>query len=263
MDCCGIPAAGFDADGCGERDMMRHIARCGVRIPCRGLDSVSGFADRVTALRSRWPRLAAGRHCCEPRIGSVMSNTTRAARSGRTGWRNCRETTLISDMTSVAADCPTGRRHPRPSRLDRGFRSRRCGTGPEEIPAIRNVTGGAIAIAYAARYPEKVSHLVLFGAYARGALRRNITDQQREEAETLVKLIQLGWGRDNPAFRQVFTSQFIPDGTREQHQHFNDLERISASPENAVAIVETAVSARRQRGSGEPARSDAGDAFAQ
>jgi pimeloyl-ACP methyl ester carboxylesterase/DNA-binding CsgD family transcriptional regulator len=99
--------------------------------------------------------------------------------------------------------------------------------------------GGAIAIAYAARHPDKVSHLILFGAYVRGALRRNITEQQREEAETLVKLIRLGWGRDNPAFRQVFTSQFIPDGTLEQHQWFNDLERISASPENAVAIVET------------------------
>lgn len=50
---------------------------------------------------------------------------------------------------------------------------------------------------------------------------------------------QLGWGRDNPAFRQVFTSQFIPDGTREQHQWFNELERQSATPENAAAIVET------------------------
>jgi pimeloyl-ACP methyl ester carboxylesterase/DNA-binding CsgD family transcriptional regulator len=99
--------------------------------------------------------------------------------------------------------------------------------------------GGAIAIAYAARHPEKVSHLVLMGAYAKGALRREITEQQREEAETLVKLIRLGWGRDNPAFRQVFTSQFIPDGTREQHQWFNDLERTTATPESAAAIVET------------------------
>ncbi len=98
--------------------------------------------------------------------------------------------------------------------------------------------GGAIAIAYAARHPERVSRLVLFGAYARGALRRDITQPQREEAQTLVKLIRLGWGRDNPAFRQVFTSQFIPDGTREQHQWFNDLERTTTSPENAAAIVE-------------------------
>jgi pimeloyl-ACP methyl ester carboxylesterase/DNA-binding CsgD family transcriptional regulator len=98
--------------------------------------------------------------------------------------------------------------------------------------------GGAIAIAYAARHPEKVSRLVLFGAYARGALRRDITKLQREEAETLVKLIRLGWGRDNPAFRQLFTSQFIPDGSRDQHQWFNDLERTTTSPENAAAILE-------------------------
>lgn len=98
--------------------------------------------------------------------------------------------------------------------------------------------GGAIAIAYAARHPERVSRLVLFGAYAKGMLRRDPTAQVREEAETLAKLIRLGWGRDNPAFRQVFTSQFIPEGTREQHQWFNDLERVSATPENAVSIVE-------------------------
>lgn len=65
-----------------------------------------------------------------------------------------------------------------------------------------------------------------------------LTAEQKDEAETLLKLIRLGWGRDNPAFRQVFTSQFIPDGTHEQHQWFNDLERLSASAENAVRIVE-------------------------
>jgi pimeloyl-ACP methyl ester carboxylesterase/DNA-binding CsgD family transcriptional regulator len=111
--------------------------------------------------------------------------------------------------------------------------------GLTRFPLLGMSQGGAIAIAYAARYPEKVSHLVLVGAYARGVLRRKTTKQERDEAETLVKLIRLGWGRDNPAFRQVFTSQFIPDGTREQHQWFNDLERISALPENAASIVET------------------------
>ncbi len=110
--------------------------------------------------------------------------------------------------------------------------------GLDRFPLFGMSQGGAIAIAYAARHPERVTRLVLFGAYARGVLRREVTEQQREEAETLVTLIRLGWGRDNPAFRQVFTSQFIPDGTREQHQWFNDLERISASPESAAAIVE-------------------------
>jgi pimeloyl-ACP methyl ester carboxylesterase/DNA-binding CsgD family transcriptional regulator len=111
--------------------------------------------------------------------------------------------------------------------------------GLERFALLGMSQGGAIAIAYAARHPERVSHLVLLGAYGRGMLRRGVSPQQREEAETLVKLIRLGWGRDNPAFRQVFTSQFIPGGSREQHQWFNDLERISASPENAAAIVET------------------------
>ncbi|MBL8704685.1 MAG: alpha/beta fold hydrolase, partial [Rhodospirillales bacterium] len=111
--------------------------------------------------------------------------------------------------------------------------------GLTRFPLLGMSQGGAIAIAYAARHPERVSHLVLFGAYGQGVLRRPATEAQREEAEALVKLIRLGWGRDNPAFRQVFTSQFIPEGTRAQHQWFNDLERQSATPENAARIVET------------------------
>jgi len=86
------------------------------------------------------------------------------------------------------------------------------------------------------RHPERVSHLVLYGGYARGRLERKLTPQQREEAHTMIKLAELGWGKDNPAFRQFFTTQFIPDGTAEQHQWFNQLERISTSPQNAVRI---------------------------
>ena len=100
--------------------------------------------------------------------------------------------------------------------------------------------GGAIAIAYAARHPERVSHLVLLGAYSRGRLRREPTSQQEDEAATLLKLIRLGWGRDNAAFRQFFTSLFLPDSTQEQQQWFNDFERVSATPENAAKILETA-----------------------
>ncbi len=75
--------------------------------------------------------------------------------------------------------------------------------GLKKFPLFGMSQGGALAIAYAARHPDRVSHLILFGAYGKGVLRRNITEQEREEAETLVKLIRLGWGRDNPAFRQV------------------------------------------------------------
>lgn len=106
-------------------------------------------------------------------------------------------------------------------------------SGLVRFPLLGSSQGAPIAIAYAARHPERVSHLVLHGAYARGWLKRNPSAKQRDEAETMARLAELGWGKDNPAFRQFFTTQFIPDGTPEQHRWFNELERISTSPENA------------------------------
>ena len=111
-------------------------------------------------------------------------------------------------------------------------------TGLRRFPLIGMSQGGAVAIAYAVRHPEQVSHLVLVGAYARGALRRASSPDQRLEAETLVRLIRIGWGRDNAAFRNVFTNQFIPGGTPAQHAWWNELERLSASPENAARLLE-------------------------
>jgi pimeloyl-ACP methyl ester carboxylesterase/DNA-binding CsgD family transcriptional regulator len=94
----------------------------------------------------------------------------------------------------------------------------------------------AVAIAYAVRHPERVTRLVIYGGFSRGRMKR-ASAEQTAEAELEIGLIRLGWGRENPAFRQHFTSGMIPDATLEQMQSFNDLERVSASPENAVRIV--------------------------
>ncbi|CAG0935836.1 serine/threonine-protein kinase PknK [Thermoflexales bacterium] len=110
--------------------------------------------------------------------------------------------------------------------------------GVERFPLIGISQGGPIAIAYATRHPERVSQLILYGSYARGKLKRDLTAEQIAEVEMLLTLIRLGWGSENPAFRQVFTSMFIPDGTLEQYRWFNDLQRASASPENAARIIE-------------------------
>ncbi len=98
----------------------------------------------------------------------------------------------------------------------------------ERFPLLGISQGGAIAIAYATRHPERVSHLILYGSYARGQSHRGLSDREREERELLLSLIRVGWGKDHPAFRQVFTSLFIPDGTPEQVNWFNELQRISA-----------------------------------
>jgi pimeloyl-ACP methyl ester carboxylesterase/DNA-binding CsgD family transcriptional regulator len=106
-------------------------------------------------------------------------------------------------------------------------------TRVERFPLLGISQGASIAVAYAVRHPERVTHLILHGGYARGRLKRSATPEQREEAETMNKLSELGWGQKNPAFRQFFTTQFIPDGTPDQHRWFNELERISTSPMNA------------------------------
>ena len=94
---------------------------------------------------------------------------------------------------------------------------------------------GAVAVEFAARHPELVSRLVLYGAYGRGALGRDPTPDEREEFELEGQLIKLGWGRADPVFRRVFTTSFIPDASERQMRWFDELQRLSTSPEIALA----------------------------
>ena len=110
-------------------------------------------------------------------------------------------------------------------------------SGLKQFALLGCSQGTAVSIAYAARHPERVTSMVLLGGYARGPMRRDPTPEQVAEAALLLDLIKLGWGRDNPAFRQVFTSLFIPGGTSEQIHWFNELERMTATPEQAARIV--------------------------
>lgn len=98
--------------------------------------------------------------------------------------------------------------------------------------------GAAPCIAYAARHPERVSHLIAYGAYARGVFQRGDEDQEREY-RAITELVRLGWGKDNPAFRQVFTSRFLPGATDEQVHWFNELCLKTASGANAAKLLET------------------------
>jgi len=110
--------------------------------------------------------------------------------------------------------------------------------------------GGPLAVEYAARHPERVSRLVIVGGYTRGWARRG---HATDEHLALLTLIERGWATDNPAFRQVFTSQFMPDATADQMRWFNDLERVSTSAENAVLFqkavgdIDVTESAKRLR----------------
>lgn len=104
--------------------------------------------------------------------------------------------------------------------------------------ALLGMSQGAVAaISYAVRHPERVSHLVLCGGYARGWGERDESDDA-QRFRAIVQLTRLGWGQSNPVYRQLFTSRFVPGGTPEQIDWFNELCRKTTRPDVAATLLE-------------------------
>jgi pimeloyl-ACP methyl ester carboxylesterase/DNA-binding CsgD family transcriptional regulator len=95
----------------------------------------------------------------------------------------------------------------------------------------------AIAIAYAAAHPQRVSQLVVLGGYARGVMKRGLSPERLAEYQALVKLIEAGWGSDDASYRKLFAMQFIPGGTLQEINSLGELQRASCSAASAVRIV--------------------------
>lgn len=108
--------------------------------------------------------------------------------------------------------------------------------GLKTFPLLGISQGCAVSIAYAARHPERISKLILYGGFALGAKRRS--PDEREKRNALATLMRLGWGQENSTFREVFTSLFIPGATKHQKDFFNELERRTTSPEMATKMFE-------------------------
>jgi len=106
----------------------------------------------------------------------------------------------------------------------------------DRFPILGISQGGAVAVSYAAQHPERVSKLILCGSFARGWMWRDVPGAI-ERANALLTLVRLGWGTDNPAFRQLWTTLYMPNATPEQTNWFNELQRVTTSPENAVQLL--------------------------
>ena len=106
--------------------------------------------------------------------------------------------------------------------------------GLESFAMVGNSFGAAVAIVYAARHPERVSRLFLWGSYCRGALQRDRSPQALERSRTLRSAAEIGWGSDEPAFRQLFASLLVPGATREQWTWFTDKMRLCCNGRNAA-----------------------------
>ncbi len=119
---------------------------------------------------------------------------------------------MVSDLESVAA-----------------------AAGLDKFPLLGVSQSCAVSVAYAVRHPERVSRLILYGGYAKGWRKRG-DRHERDTHEAMTTLIREGWGKDNPAFRQLFTETFIPGASREQMAWFNDLQKETSSPDNASRL---------------------------
>ncbi|MGD9705325.1 MAG: alpha/beta fold hydrolase [Acidimicrobiia bacterium] len=106
----------------------------------------------------------------------------------------------------------------------------------DRFPLLGISRGGPIAIVYADRHPERVSRLILYGTYAVGQDTKAETEEQRTANRNLLTSMQIGWGTDDPAFRLVYAHRFMPEGPLEQWKAFTELQRHTASPENAVRL---------------------------
>ena len=95
--------------------------------------------------------------------------------------------------------------------------------------------GAAVAIAYSVRHPERVRKMHLWGGYALGWRHRG-DPAEIERREAMLELTRQGWAIDNPAFRQMFTSLYLPEASPEQEHYFNEMQRLTTSAENSVAL---------------------------
>lgn len=113
--------------------------------------------------------------------------------------------------------------------------------GLDRFPLLGLSQGGPVAVEYAVRHPERVSRLILIGAFVTGRVVRAATPEQRREAEMQAELIQMGWGRDDPSFRLYFSSTFMPDAPPQLWSDFAALMRRTTSAENALRLNNVSV----------------------
>ena len=214
---------------CPARDRSRHyteVMRQQIRF-CQGPGGTS-IAYAVS-----------GRGAPVVRVGNWLTHVEYDWRSPvRRHWLEAfsREHTLIRyDLRGSGLS----ERHPQTQGLDVWVEDLRAvldDLGVERAPMLASCQGGAISVAFAARYPERVSRLILFGSYGCGGLARGQSGHAAEEANALARMIEVGWGKDVPAFRELFCRLLMPDAPASFLAALAELQRRTASPREAVRL---------------------------
>ncbi|MBW8843691.1 MAG: alpha/beta fold hydrolase [Burkholderiales bacterium] len=112
--------------------------------------------------------------------------------------------------------------------------------GHEPFTLLGFTCGAGVAVEYAARHPERVRNLILFGGFATSYYSTSHPDPAvRREGDLMRELAAVGWGNSSPAFRQVFVSRFLPDASPQQWAAFDKLQRETCSPDVAARYLQS------------------------
>lgn len=109
-------------------------------------------------------------------------------------------------------------------------------SGHQQFSLLGISQGAAVSIEYAIRHPERVKHLILFGGYAAG-WRIDATEKTIKEREAVMTLTEIGWGQNNPSYRQIFSLTFMPSANVDELAWFNEFQRLTTSADNAVRFL--------------------------
>ncbi len=108
--------------------------------------------------------------------------------------------------------------------------------GLDRFALVGVCQGGPVGIEFVARQPDRVTHLVLYGTYARGKNRRSVR-QEPEKAKVMLQMMELGWAQEDHSFLRVFATQFQPEGSIEHLRSWCELQRHATSAANAVQLT--------------------------
>ena len=109
--------------------------------------------------------------------------------------------------------------------------------GLDRFSVVGICQGGPVAIEFVGRHPDRVSNLVLYGTYARGRNRRTTVPLEPQKARVMLEMMELGWAQQDHSFMRVFATQFQPEGSIEHLRSWCELQRVAASPANAVQLT--------------------------
>lgn len=108
--------------------------------------------------------------------------------------------------------------------------------GLDRFPIFGFCQGGAVAVAFAIRYPERVSKLILYDCYDRGAFVEGTATGVRRQARVLAEMIEIGWGQNASAFREVFSNLLLPTAPKSLQRWLAELQRRTVDPDTAARL---------------------------